>query len=419
MVFKNIDHLVKTTLKNLSIKALDATPNNYKNEFCKVAKKYDLTVQECEQFTKLISKLSQSQKVEVEEKHIDSIDNLFDFLISKISVKNIDKLATLINSSITPSISFELDEHLDRFCVKIGDSPSLLFEEDIQKEIESFINKRFESDRKVVAQKTSDIAKLITLMGKYLNDAIHSNHQGSSVVSDIRLEIQQLDLSDASKQGLFSLQNRLISAASDIETEMSRVNQKLKSNHSQVHALEKKVKQLEDELQKTKDESAIDFLTGTLTRRAFEMEAKKFEDNFLREGKEYAVMFIDLDHFKSINDNYTHDGGDVVLSTFGKMLLKEIRKTDIVGRFGGEEFVCLSKIESSDSIIQFATRIKNIVAKSKFVFQDHKIKVSFSAGISFRKNHKNLDDAIQQADILLYKAKITRDLIVIENHQDI
>lgn len=419
MVYKNIDHLVKTTLKNLSLKSLDATPANYKSEFCKVAKKYDLQLHECEQFKNLVAKLSKNQQIDIETKNIFNVEGLIDYLLSKVAIKNLDNLAELINSSITPSISLELDENLARFSIKIGNSPSLIFEEDIQKEIENFINKRFESDKNIVAQKTSDIAKLITLMGRYLNDAIHSSDNSGETVRVIKTELTNIDLSDSSRHGLFALQNKLIVAAGDIESEMSKVSEKLKSNHSKVKVLEHKVEQLQEELSLAKQESQIDHLTGTLTRRAFGASSAIFENNFLRNSIDFAVVFFDIDHFKTINDTYTHDGGDVVLSTFAKILLKETRQTDIVARYGGEEFICIVSYTDILAIEAYLTRIKQIVHQSRFVYKDSKIKISFSAGVAFRSSHINLEDTIQQADVLLYKAKNSgRDLIIIENgHQ--
>lgn len=415
MILKTVDLIAQDTLKSLLAKAIEPTPTNYKNEFCKISKQYNLSLHECEAFKTMVIKLSKNDQLEVKKQQISSIEGLVEFLINKTVIKNIDNLAKIINTSINSAISFELDENLEKFSIKIGNSPSLLFEEDIQKEIEFFIQKRFEKDKKLIAKKTSDIAKLITLMGKYLNDAIHDTHNSSINVNEIKNEITKLDICETSQKGLFSLQHKLINAASNIQNQMNLVGENLKSNQSQVTQLEQKVQQLQDELHKTKTESAIDHLTGTLVRKEFLSQAKFFEQSFQEEKQNFAVIFFDLDHFKNINDTYTHDGGDLVLSTFAKMLLKETRKTDIVGRYGGEEFICLFSMPNDDAIVYFLSRIKNIIAKSKFVYKEHKIKLTFSAGVAFRHNHTSLEDTIQQADILLYRAKEQRDQIVLEN----
>ncbi|MFA9375074.1 MAG: GGDEF domain-containing protein, partial [Poseidonibacter sp.] len=242
----------------------------------------------------------------------------------------------------------------------------------------------------------------------------------SKNVLNIKEKIQSINLTKDGLDELADLQNELIGAASLIEEEMSAVSSKLKSGKSKVEELEEKVKSLEEELNRTKNESMTDHLTGLLTRRAYSNEIRKIENSYQRNHSQYAVVFFDLDHFKKINDTYGHDGGDVILKTFAKVLEKCTRENDIVGRYGGEEFVAIVHFNLNRELLQYLKRVKTIVTANDFKYKDKKVKVTFSAGVAIRSNHVSYASAIQKADMLLYESKKNgRNQIRIEDGQTI
>ncbi len=411
-----VNKIVKETITNLHKNDISATPVEYKKEFCKISKTYNLSIDECEQFKQFVAKLSQKEQHEIESKNITTMDEMIPILLNRIATDNVDNLAQLFQESVTPSISIAIDEDLEKFSVKIGNSPALLFEDDIQKEMQEFINKRFEADRQVVKQKTSDVAKLLTLMGQCISDAIHSSGKGSQNVSDIKSQIESITINKNGLDELTNLQSKLIDAALSIENEMTNVGKQLNTGKSEVESLEQKIKQLEEELDKTKANAIKDHLTGVLTRKAYEDSVKRIEGDFQRNDTQYAIVFFDLDHFKKINDTFGHKAGDIVLSTFAKILSKSTRELDIIGRYGGEEFVAIIHFNLKRELLKYLKRVKAIVTENKFVYKKDKIPVSFSAGVVVRNNHDSYDNAIQKADMLLYQAKETgRNKIILED----
>jgi diguanylate cyclase (GGDEF)-like protein len=153
-----------------------------------------------------------------------------------------------------------------------------------------------------------------------------------------------------------------------------------------------------------------------LIRRAYEEKIKEFNNLYLRTGQDFAIVFFDIDHFKRVNDTYGHEGGDVVLKIFATLLLKLTRETDIIGRYGGEEFVAAVYYKNLKELSVYITRIKSVIKKYKFIFKEHKIEITFSAGIELRSRNKSVDETIANADKLLYKAKNTgRDKVVFWN----
>lgn len=402
-----ISTVIKQTFLNLKTKNILATPAEYSKEFCKVAKELTVNVDDCKKFREFVAKLNSVELAEVKKRNITTPEDLIPILLERVAVKNVNTLSEMLSNSLTPSISLQLDEKLAKFNIKIGNSPALIFEEDIQKEMQEFIIQRFASDKAFVKQKTEDIAKLVTLISKYLNDAITNNISGSENVSGIKEQIKAIDISKSQPKDLSELQNRLVSAVENIENEMNLVNQNLEQDKSNVDKLEDRIRSLEKELEEATKESKTDHLTGALTRRAFEKELSRIESNFERNTIEYAVVFFDIDFFKKINDSYGHKAGDVILKTFSKILEKQTREYDVICRYGGEEFVAIVHFKIKRELLSYLKRVKTIVQENKFVYEDKRIQITFSAGIAVRSQYKTYEDAIQKADELLYESKNT------------
>lgn len=404
---KQITEVSTKTILNLSQANVPITPKAYTSEYCKVAGELSFNSVECAYFQKTLQQISKEEIKNSKVTKVETIYDLIDILLLRAAPNNIQKMSEIFQSSLQPSISLTIDEDLKSFCIKIGDSPSLIFEESIQQEMEKFIENRFAVDKRVVAQKTADIARLISLMNKYLGDAITSSQSGSTSVSDIKDQIQAIKLADSTRTELNKLQSKLVEAAINIENEMSSVSKNLQEGKNEVNVLEKRIKELESELQETKLKSTKDFLTGTLNRRSYEAELGKFENEFVRDQKNFAIIFFDIDHFKKVNDTYGHDCGDAVLKTFAALLLKLTRDVDIVGRYGGEEFVVALHYKNKEELSKYTSRIKNVITKNKFIYKDLKLKVTFSAGVQIRSENNTLEDTISNADKLLYQAKET------------
>ena len=372
------------------------------------------------EFENILSQLSDEEKKEANQNNIDLPEKFIPLLLRRVHPQNVQELAALIKQSVLPSICPKTDDEIDQLFSRVEKDPNLLFDKKVQNRIEDFINKRFERDKKVVIERTSDISKLVLLMEEYLNEAISSNGSGSKNVLDIKEKIASINIDGNALESLVTLQNELIHAATSIEKEMNNVTSKLENGKTKVQELEEKVKTLEAELSRTKTESMKDHLTGLLTRRAFSEEVKRIESAYERIKTQYAIIFFDLDHFKKLNDTYGHECGDVVLSTFGKILNKSVREHDIVGRYGGEEFVAIVHFNLNRELLQFLKRIKTIVTENSFLYKEKKIKVTFSAGVAIRSSFDTYENTLQKADMLLYQAKENgRNKIILENGMEI
>jgi diguanylate cyclase len=412
-----VREIVKKTLLNLDAQKILPTPRAYGNEFCSVAKSINFTVEECKRFEEIVKGLSNDEQTYIKDNNIKDFDGLVTLLLKRLKKENIDNMANILQKSMKPSISLTLNEDLHQFSIKIGNSPELIFENDIQHEIEKFIDERIKLDQEELEKKAKEITVLMTYMTKFLGDTIDINSKGSDHISKLAKEIEGIDAHDASD--LKEMQGKLVGAAKSIETHISQSTKSLKSGQDSVIALQKKIEQLEKELQNVRKESEIDHLTGLLTRRWYDRQSKRFDDNYIRNGINYAIVFFDIDHFKKVNDTYGHEAGDVVLSTFAKVLLKSTRDTDILGRYGGEEFIALVQFKDISELYGYMERIKAIVTNHRFKYNDIKIPITFSAGVTIRSVHKTHENSVKKADDLLYKAKQTgRNKIIFEDGKE-
>jgi len=398
----SISSISKQAIENLLQKTEDITPELYNQEFCKLAKKIKLSYKECEYFRRTLSQITRN---ELQDKKPESIYDLVDILIQRVPKNNIEKISEMLQHSMEPSISLSIGDNLHSFSIKIGDNPSLIFEESIQQEMKRYIENRFNVDQQVLMKKTADIARLVSLMNQYLGDAIKSNSDGSSNVKNIKIAIESICPVKSTREDLGVLQSKLVEAASSMETEMSTVNKNLKSGQNEVLVLEKKVQLLEKELKETQVNGMKDHLTGALNRKSIEGSLKLCESRYKRDKQNYAVIFFDIDHFKEVNDTYGHEAGDVILQTFTSLLIKLTRDTDIIGRYGGEEFLALINFQNNDELFKYIHRIKSVVSHNKFIYKDRKIEIKFSAGVEIRSNCTSSKETIARADKLLYQAK--------------
>lgn len=365
---------------------------------------------------KFFENLCEVERLEVEKNKIDSPEGLITILLKRAPKKNVKVLVNILKQSLLPSISKVHNNELEELFKEIEKDENLIFEKKIQEEIEKFVSQRFEKDKEVVTQTNSDVSKLFCVMEEVLNDAISTSGNGCKNILNIKEKLKSIDIKNVNKETLFGFQNELINAASSMEQEISNLSTKLESGKTKVQELEDRIKILEQELKQTKNENMKDCLTNLLTRKTFFEELKRIDSSFERIGTQYAIIFIDIDHFKNINDSLGHEGGDVVLSTFGKILNKSIRDLDIVGRYGGEEFIAVIHFKETKELLFFIKRIKSIVNENSFLYNNKPIKVTFSAGVTIRNSYKNCNEAINKADKLLYQAKKSgRNKIILEN----
>lgn len=150
-----------------------------------------------------------------------------------------------------------------------------------------------------------------------------------------------------------------------------------------------------------------DGLTGILNRRSFTEEGDRLFSLSKRHGRNISVLMIDADHFKSVNDTYGHDVGDIVLKKLAATVSETLRNTDLFGRLGGEEFAAILPETDEDGADDIAKKIIGAIRALEILLADGRtIKFTVSIGIGCDTDvAKNLDALLKEADTALYAAK--------------
>ena len=405
------------------------TPENYRRLFCVYAKESGIDIKDCDRLTSLASKLSDEEKSEIEKKNIENVDSLFDYIIHKLREKEknilgdsksvfsddtVEKLASLMMASLAPSCFIDqFNKSIDSFTDKISNDPHLIEDRDIQESIAQLIEKRQEADRGLIFVKAKKLDKLVDKMDGYIDTTLTKSGSSANTLSNISEEIKAITFDNIDKNTFDDFKSRIIDITSSIENEASELSNKLIQEQSEVSSLKKKIRSLEKNLKEAQKESSTDFLTGTLTRRGYDRKIKELNSFYENYGEDFIIIFIDIDHFKTVNDRYGHKAGDVVLSTFSKILLSKVRINDIVARYGGEKFVIILTDCVLGQAKELIGRIQDIVRTYNFIYEKERIKITFSAGITLRSEHESIEDTVKYSDELMYKAKKSgRDKIV-------
>ncbi|MGL4873195.1 MAG: sensor domain-containing diguanylate cyclase [Clostridium sp.] len=146
-----------------------------------------------------------------------------------------------------------------------------------------------------------------------------------------------------------------------------------------------------------------DSLMGIYNRKHFFNRVEEI----LKEDKKYAIIMLDLDDFKKVNDNFGHQYGDEVLKSVSKIISKNLLNKSIFARYGGEELIIFvyNYISKAD-VIENLENIRSLIEKETICLGEIKSNVTTSMGIAFsKKDSENISDVISRADILLYEAK--------------
>ena len=181
-------------------------------------------------------------------------------------------------------------------------------------------------------------------------------------------------------------EKRIIGAAEILSDNLSNV------------ALKRQIKHLQQQ-------SLLDPLTNLLNRRGIEMNLNSKIQEMKRYGLNFGLLFIDIDRFKTINDTYGHVTGDAVLKMVSKTLSNSIRPFDILGRWGGEEFIAIIANVDDQMLSSIAERCRFLVENSGLPHEYGPAKVTVSIGATPSRPDDDMRKLIKRADELMYSCK--------------
>lgn len=173
-----------------------------------------------------------------------------------------------------------------------------------------------------------------------------------------------------------------------------------------VEAQQKIIDELKSKLERVEVEANLDPLTDLFNRRSLERALKEFFTLCKQSKMSFSLVLIDLDDFKYVNDNYGHHVGDLVLAKVAKVLRTNMRAKDIVGRWGGDEFMAILPNTDLENAKKIVERIKFQIEKMEILAEGRRFKTSISAGVvQCGENFQSWLDMIKEADRVMYENK--------------
>ena len=170
---------------------------------------------------------------------------------------------------------------------------------------------------------------------------------------------------------------------------------------------------LKEAYYKVEQLASTDPLTGLSNRRDILSKIEHETDRFERNKKPFVLVMGDIDNFKSINDTYGHEAGDIVLKSIAELINTNIRKQDTVGRWGGEEFLILLPDTRLKGGTNIAEKLRQTIQEYKTSHSNYELNVTITFGVSMYNKIKDINECIKEADKALYVGKIRNKNCVI------
>lgn len=262
---------------------------------------------------------------------------------------------------------------------------------------------------------TSSVVGVLCLLTAYLT-VTGRNPMAVVTITDMIIAAQQfLIITSLLALGVSALMEQIRYRQFSLE----QVNKEL--SHDK-HTLESKIEKEESQLETAEDKleqmALTDQMTQLLNWRGFLDLALQELNRSFRHRQPVSLLSIDVDHFKKVNEQYGHQGGDEILAQIGDVIREVVRNCDIAARFGGEEFIVLAPNTNLAQGQLFAERLRSAIAETKFTCADHSVRLTTSIGLAERQDDEHFDRLSCRADACRAQAK-RRGRNCVVNDQDI
>jgi len=242
--------------------------------------------------------------------------------------------------------------------------------------------------------------ELVAMVAQVIGSLIDIAGKTSLTNKAIAAHIDQL--ADTSKPSqVLSAATAILAETREFVTESRQLEAELLSSVEEMH-------KLKQELSNAKREASIDGLTGLYNRRSFDRRLHELTDaaDGLDDG--FCLLFLDIDHFKRVNDSYGHMVGDKVLSEFGRQIGKLTRRSDFLARYGGEEFAILlpgTRITNAFTVAENIRNTLQLVRLRRSSSRQSLGAVTVSLGVACYRMGERAEELIERCDKALYRAK--------------
>ncbi|TKB56666.1 GGDEF domain-containing protein [Ferrimonas aestuarii] len=256
------------------------------------------------------------------------------------------------------------------------------------------------------------------------NNGFKSNrqfmHQLNAHVSKVGEKAQEHDDVDDLREMVVNemafIRHQISKRESREQQEFAAMKQSMQKMQAELNSLANEAAVYKDKLLEQQRINQVDPLTQLPNRAALDEQLKRAYRQYKRYGHELWVTVVDIDRFKSINDNFGHSTGDKTLQVVSMALKNSLRKEEFVARYGGEEFVVLLPGMDKEQVLQVLNRIRERIKAIPFKFKDERLSISVSIGAAKVAGKETIQETFERADAALYRAKRQgRDKVEMDN----
>jgi len=230
-----------------------------------------------------------------------------------------------------------------------------------------------------------------------------SNSTGDYHETIERLSVQIRKTDDIIELG--RLLEQVSAATRQVQAATLRSREETLNTQEQVRAAEQRIRDQQTELTRVSAKVREDQLTGALNRRGLEEEFERSRAASERRKEPMSLALLDIDNFKSLNDTHGHTVGDDALVHLAQVIKSTVRPIDVVCRYGGEEFVILLPGTGLQDAVVVVSRLQRELTKRFFLHDNQRLLITFSAGVTERRDGETREQTIQRADTAMYQAK--------------
>jgi len=330
---------------------------------------------------------------------------IIEILLDKLENQEVD-LSHLIDSMIyalTPSYAPFMSDEVAALKKQLKTDPNIILTPAFSEDLRFLTDKRIKLDKEELKRKLKDLDQIAERLSIKILKILNKSGDSSTEIKNITVELQNWRRDK--EENFESIKEKLLHIATSLDREIDDFVVEIKKEDEEIAKLKSKISSLEKKVKKLSKEVKTDFLTNIANKKALEDELQKQEKTYKRYGTNYSIVFFDIDHFKRINDTYGHDAGDVILKSLGLLFRRYARDIDMIGRFGGEEFVAILPNTDKQGAYKFAEKLRQIIEKTKFMYKKTRIKVTVSGGVASRNEVNSKEEVLKKADERLYLAK--------------
>jgi diguanylate cyclase (GGDEF)-like protein len=328
---------------------------------------------------------------------------VIDALIKKFEESpELEFLVDSIIYTLTPSYAPFMSNEIAILKKQIKENQSFILSRAFAEDLKILTQKRIRIDKEELKSKLKDLDQIAERLSIKILRILEKTDGSSKEIKNITVELQNWRKDEGNFE---TVKEKLLTIATSIDKELNHFTEEMKKEDEEIEKLRKKVSYLEGKLKQLSKEVKTDFLTNIANKKAVMDELKKQESIYNRYGTNYSVVFFDIDHFKNINDTFGHDAGDVILKSLGLLFKRYARDIDMIGRFGGEEFVAILPNTDKKGAYKFAEKLRQIIQKTKFMYKNTRINVTVSGGVASRNETHSGEETLKLADKRLYFAK--------------